>query len=89
MIWHGFNAAISIVVGLIMAYKLGFLHAHFSTLERVGMGLLGAGCVMTIGPILWPQSSPYESWSGFLMRFGICLFFVGRIVEYDLHRKKG
>lgn len=84
--WPALNASISMVVGLLMAYKLAYRHIHFSLLERVGMGLLGAGCIMTVGPILW-RVSPYENWSGFLMRVGICLFFVGRVFSHDLRNR--
>ncbi len=82
--WPILNASISLIVGCIMAYKLAYLHDRFSLLERIGMGLLGAGCVMTIGPILVPHDSPYENWSGFLMRLGVCAFFFGRIMAHDL-----
>lgn len=85
--WPALNACISLIVGLLMAYKLSHQHMHFSLLERIGMGLLGAGCIMTIGPILWPHDSPYENWSGFLMRVGVCLFFVGRVFSHDLRNR--
>lgn len=85
--WPALNASLSLVVGLLMAYKLAYRHIHFSALERLGMGLLGAGCVMTVGPILWPHESPYENWSGFLMRAGICVYFVGRVFSHDLRNR--
>lgn len=88
MIWPAFNAAVSAVLGLIIAYKLMFLHHRFTLIERVGMGMLGAGCVLTIGPILWPHESPYENWSGFLFRTGCCVFFIGRVIAHDLHGRR-
>ena len=88
MIWPILNACVSMVVGLIMAYKLAFMHERFTAVERVGMGMLGAGSILTIGPILWAHGSPYENWAAFLMRVGICLYFVGRILAHDLPRRK-
>lgn len=87
MMWPALNAAVSLLVGLLMGYKLFCRPDMFSALERLGMGLLGAGSVMTVGPIIWPHESPYENWSGFLLRVGICVFFVGRLLAYDLRKK--
>lgn len=82
MIWTIVNVALSLIVGGIVALKLGLWHWRFNLCERIGMGLLGAGCVLTIGPILLQHGSPYENWSVSLMRFGMAVYFCGRMARH-------
>lgn len=82
MIWISINVVLSIVVGVIIAIKLTVWIDRFNCPERVGMGLLGAGCILTIGPILLAHGSPYENWSGSLMRIGLATYFLGRMCRH-------
>lgn len=82
MAWTIINVMLSLVVGIIVAVKLALWHWRFNLGERIGMGLLGAGCVLTIGPILVQGGSPYENWSGSLMRFGLAVYFCGRMARH-------
>lgn len=87
MIWIAINVALSSVVGGIVAVKLALWHARFNLVERVGMGLLGAGCVMTIGPILAPHS-PFENWAGSLFRLGCAIYFCGRMLRHRMEARR-
>ncbi len=78
--WMALNAATSAMVALLLTYILARWHERFSTIERVGMGLIGAGCLLTMGPILWPYQTPYQDWSASLYRIGCVVFFVGHAV---------
>lgn len=82
MIWTWINIALSVLVASIVSVKLGFWHDRFNLPERVGMSLLGAGCVLTIGPILTPVDSPFEDWAGSLFRLGCAIYFVGRMLRH-------
>lgn len=88
MTFQWINFSLSLVIGGILAYKLGWLSQRFSGPEMVGMGFIGAGAILTIGPLLWPGQSPYENWSGTLLRIGLCTYFVGRLIRYDLGRRR-
>ncbi len=77
MIWSCLNVMLSSVVGAVVAVSLFRWPEAFNCPQRVGLGLLGAGCVMTIGPIMIPQGSPFESWSASLFRLGCAIFFIG------------
>ena len=51
-------------------------------MERIGMGLLGTGALLTIGPILWPEASPFEDWSVALFRLGCVIYLFGRLLKH-------
>ncbi len=80
--WAIVNAVLSSVVFGIVAFKLAVWHDRFNAMERFGMGLLGAGCLLTLGPILSDGPTPFEDWSGSLLRVGCTLYFIGRILRH-------
>lgn len=75
------NVLASLIVFGIVAFKLASYPEKFTWVERVGMGLMAAGCVMTIGPITF-KPSPYDDWSTMLMRVGAAIYFVGRLTRH-------
>lgn len=80
------NVFASLVVFAIIAYKLSINPDKFTWVERLGMGLLAAGCVMTIGP-LTSDHSPFDDWSATLMRFGTAMYFIGRMTRHWLNNR--
>ena len=82
MFWPILNALAGAVAASILAYKLSCLADKFTPLERVGMGLWGGGMILTIGPILSDTPTPFEDWSGFLIRVGSCLYLIGRLTRH-------
>lgn len=87
MIWAAINSFASLCVVILASYLLG-AHGHrFNWLERVGTGLAGAGSIMTIGPILTKSAiigiSPYDDWSGCLLRFGLAVFLTGVVARLE------
>lgn len=87
LVFDVINVLASLIVFSIIAYKLTAFPERFTWVERVGMGLLAAGCVMTIGPITADQS-PFDGWSTMLMRFGAAVYFIGRMTRH-WHNKRG
>lgn len=75
------NVLASLIVAGIITYKLTALSEKFTIVESVGMGLIAAGVVMTIGPITF-KPSPYDDWSGTVMRVGLAVYFVGRMTRH-------
>lgn len=82
MFWPILNMTASLIVAAIVGYKLLRRPHAFTTMERVGMGLLGAGSILTIGPIMWTTPTPFEDWSATLLRFGCAIYFVGRMLKH-------
>lgn len=76
--WMILNAVLSLIAGGFIAYELLVLPQGFSAWERTGVGLIGAGCVMRVAPILWPQDTPFDNWAGSLLLFGLMIFFIAR-----------
>lgn len=85
MIWTTLIVVVSLAVGALAALKLAVWHRWFSTTERYGLGLLGAGSVMTIAPVLAP-GSPFDQWAPIMFRIGVLVLMAGHILRY---RKTG
>lgn len=81
IVFDTLNVIASMIVFGIVAFKLLSRPEKFTWLECVGMGFTAAGCILTIGPITF-QPSPYDDWAGFLMRFGMALYFMGRLTRH-------
>lgn len=82
MIWTALNVITSLAAGVMVFMKLLMWHDKFNCAERVGLALAGAGCVLTIGPILMPHGSPYENWAPILFRFGFIILMAGHVRQY-------
>lgn len=81
MIWTVANVIVSVAIGLIVGVKLAVWHRMFNATERFGLGLLGAGCVMTIGPIV-ASGGPFENWAPILFRVGVAILMIGHMKRY-------
>lgn len=75
MFWGGLAAA---VLGYILVSK----PTSFTRWERTGFGLVAAGLVLTIGPIMSTAPTPFEDWSGALLRVGLAIFAVGNLMRH-------
>jgi hypothetical protein len=82
MFWPVLNMICGLIVAAILAYKLALRPASFTLMERAGMGLLGGGMVLTIGPIMAPSPTPFEDWSATLVRLGCVVYFTGRMLKH-------
>lgn len=71
---------IHIALSILAAGMIGYLlicHAHLiSSLERYGLGLIGGGFIMTIGPVI-SEHSPFDLWAGGIVRLGMMLCIWG------------
>lgn len=85
MIWQTALVVINVAIGSLAAFKLAVWHTWFNAVERYALGLLGAGSVMTIGPILI-SNGPFDQWAPLLRAAGVLLLMVGHILRY---RKTG
>lgn len=79
------NIIASLLVAGILTYKLIWRADRFTCMERVGMGLIGGGSILTVGPLMSLAPTPYEDWSATLMRLGLAVYFIGRMLRHQ-HR---
>lgn len=84
VVFDTLNVLASLVVFCIVAFKLAMHPDKFTWIERVGMGMLAAGCILTVGPITF-KPSPFDDWSSVLMRFGAAVYFVGRLTRHQVN----
>ncbi len=81
MTWAIVNIFAGMTVACLVSYLLGAHGDRFNIIERIGLGLMGGGSVLTIGPILTHAViigiSPYDDWSGTLLRIGCAIVLLG------------
>lgn len=75
------NVLASLIIASIVVWKLASKPDSFTPAERYGMGLAAAGAVLTIGPVTF-DGSPFDDWSGVLLRLGMAVYFVGRLTRH-------
>jgi hypothetical protein len=78
------NVAASLIVFGILFYKLAAMPEKFTWVERVGMGLTGAGAMLLIAPITF-KPSPFDGWALSLFLVGNAVYFVGRMTRHRLN----
>lgn len=76
------NIIASLIVAGIIAYKLTARVDKFTVVERLGMGMIGAGSILTIGPLMSVEPTPFEDWSATLLRIGCAVYFYGRMTRH-------
>jgi len=85
MAWIVVNVVASVTVAAIVTYKLAWLHDRFTRVEMAGMGMLGAGFVLSIAPIIQrglnDGKTPFDDWVTTLIRFGVATYFIGRMMR--------
>lgn len=87
--WVIINTLSSLIVAMIVAYKLGAYPDQFTLGERVGMGMIATGMILRIGPIigknLWDSSSPFDDWSVTFLHVGLAVYFIARLLRVHRH----
>ncbi len=76
------SATLGAVAATSIASSLIFNWLHLNTCERIGAGISGAGLVLTIGPTLYTEGTPFDVWSGAVLRLGLVLFMIGRFMRW-------
>lgn len=87
MVWHLLNMLAGVVVACIVVYTLTAKAWKYTQMERFGAGLVGSGCVLTIGPIMWPGPTPFDDWGGTLLRVGCAVYFLGRLFRHHSNNR--
>lgn len=83
MTWALINAFFGLLAATIITYKLVVIPNRFNMIERIGMGLMGSGLILTLG-LLMARDTPFDDWSTALLRAGCCIYFVGRMHRHRI-----
>lgn len=86
--WVIFNVISSIAVFGLLAYELITMPERLPFWERFGVGLIGAGCLLTVAPFLFHEPTPFEDWAISLLRAGVAIFFFSRMVKHSLANRE-
>jgi hypothetical protein len=87
--WTTINILSSIIVAMIVTFKLLAYPDQFNLGERVGMGMTAGGMLMRIGPILghgiFSERTPFDDWSVTLLHVGLAVYFMARLARIHRH----
>jgi hypothetical protein len=82
------NAAFSLLLTLIVVYKITQFRDLANSIERFGLGLMGSGSFLTIPISLFRGDNPFEGWAVTLLRIGAIVFLFGRTLRDRRHKKR-
>lgn len=85
--WTIINISTAMLVAAIVVYQLTAYHEQFGLFQRAAMGMIAAGMLLRIGPILGKnvldETSPFDDWSVSLLHIGVALWFLCRLYELE------
>lgn len=87
MTWDIINSIARAVVTLVCAYKLFKFYDMMIQPERIGLGFMASGSLMTV-PIIWQgHHSPFDGWAVSVMTIGLAVFLAGRTWRDRRHQR--
>lgn len=87
MTWDILNSLGRLMLTLIVIYKLSQFREMMIPIERLGLGMMGAGSLLTIS-IIWERTrSPFDGWAVTVMTVGAVLFVAGRTWRDRRHQR--
>lgn len=81
-IWAILNALSGVIAAAVVTFEMGWRGYKFTPAERYGLGMIGGGMILTTAPILWSTPTPFEDWSGALIRVGFAVYSIGRLTRH-------
>lgn len=84
-VFAALNIGTSLIVALVVAFLMGAMGHKFTALARISMSLIGAGMLLSIGPILMRPNhgvSPFDDWSLTITRLGLMGAFADRLCRH-------
>lgn len=87
MIFDIINSLFRAIVTLVCVYKLYRFYDMMIPLERIGLGFMASGSLMTV-PIIWQgHHSPFDGWAVSVMTIGLAVFLAGRTWRDRRHQR--
>lgn len=87
MVWDILNTLGRLALTVIVIYKLTQFRSMMIMLERVGLGIMGAGSFLTVAVIWEREQSPFDGWAVTVLTFGAVLFLGGRTWRDRRHQR--
>lgn len=84
----GINAIGRIILTIIVVYKVTQFRDSANSVERLGLGLMGAGSFLTVPVILYKNQNPFEGWAVTLLTVGAIMLLAGRTWRDRKHKKR-
>ena len=81
------NAVGRLILTAWVVYKLGNFREMANVVERYGLGLMGAGSLLTVPIIVAKGQNPYEGWAISVLTYGAILFLAGRTWRDSKHSR--
>jgi len=76
-----------LMLTVIVIYKLSQFRDQMIALERIGLGVMGAGSFLTIPIIIDRNGNPFNGWAVTLLTFGALVFITGRVIRDRKHER--
>ncbi len=87
MTWDIINSIARALVTVVCAYKLFKFYDMMIQPERIGLGFMASGSLMTV-PIIWQgHHSPFDGWAVSVMTIGLAVFLAGRTWRDRRHQR--
>jgi hypothetical protein len=81
------NSLARAIVTFVCVYKLYRFHDMMIPAERIGLGFMASGSLMTV-PIIWQgHHSPFDGWAVSVMTIGLAVFLGGRTWRDRRHQR--
>lgn len=87
MTWDILNSLWRVLLVLVVAYKLTQFREMMIAAERIGLGLMGGGSLMTVSIIWEHRASPFDGWAVSVMTIGAVVFLMGRTWRDRRHQR--
>lgn len=68
-----------LLLTMMVVYKLSIFRDQMIAMERIGLGIMGAGSFLTIPIIIERYGNPFNGWAVSLLTFGAVIFIAGRV----------
>ncbi|WP_398457441.1 hypothetical protein [Sphingomonas albertensis] len=87
MMFDIINSIARALLTVLIVYKLIRFHDMMIAPERMGLGLMASGSMMTV-PIIWEGTrSPFDGWAVSVMTIGAVVFLAGRTWRDRKHQR--
>ena len=88
--WAVVNSVLRLALTMLLTYKI-IKHGHqLIPLERVGMGMMGGGGLLSVPVIMGnanDTTTPFDGWSTSVLTIGALLYFSGRLTRHIRHER--
>jgi hypothetical protein len=86
--WDTLNVLGRFVLAVFVVIKVTRFSETLNVSERIGLGFMGGGSLLTVLVIMEPRGSPFEGWATTLITWGAVIFICGRTYRDWKHERR-